>query len=388
MLKKRSASPSKAPISNRLAPFTPLLIGAGAALVLIGCLALLLGVFYFAAPKIVARLPETTPMPCGQPKLAVGELTLQIETISLNPDGRLPDIPKKAGIAYWTGTQPHYIFLLPQVRQNLEAFTDLKAGDTLVITSADCSQGVFAVKAVEPREAFLLEQVDPGASGATLVLPMDPAGTVMVVSGVQVELTQVEGEPARTPQAPAAAPPGRILLPMVVQEQQGGGEAEAAAGQEGNLESITTPVQPSPTLPAEVQPSATPPPESTAAPQPTATPTPEDTPVPTETFIPMPTARGGVEAEIGFLEKQVTAGKITLRISVYNYGAGAFTLYKEDVRLLPPGGGAVALTSASPNLPEQVSAGETQAFTFTFPNPGGSGIVFQIFNVEFNLDDF
>ena len=134
------------------------------------------------------------------------------------------------------------------------------------------------------------------------------------------------------------------------------------------------PLPPTPTRPTS---------PSTPVPQPTATAQPTDIPAPT-----IPPPQGAIEAEIGFEGKQVTASTITLTISVYNYGPNAFTLNSTDVLLLPPGGSPVRLDYSTPALPVQFPSGASQTFSFNFPNPGGSGIVFQIFNVEFDIDDF
>jgi hypothetical protein len=137
------------------------------------------------------------------------------------------------------------------------------------------------------------------------------------------------------------------------------------------------PLPPTPTIPS--QPAST----STPVPQPTSIAQPTNTPAPT-----IPPPQGTIEAEIGFENKQVSASTITLTISVYNYGPNPFTLYSTDVLLVTPGGSRVALGSSVPALPSQFPSGASQTFSFSFPNPGGSGIVFQIFNVEFDLDDF
>ena len=185
-----SAQPTKHPLPRP--PLTAflktrqglLLAGLGVAFVILACLTGLVGGYALAGPRIAGLFRTPTPtLPCMQPTLLVGSRAFRIETVALKSDGSLPKVPKKAGTAWWVlGTQPDYVFILPQIRENLDAIPNLSAGAPLTITWADCGQEAFVVKAVSPRNPFLVEQVDQSASGATLVLPVDSKGTVMVVS--------------------------------------------------------------------------------------------------------------------------------------------------------------------------------------------------------------
>jgi hypothetical protein len=205
------------------------------------------------------------------------------------------------------------------------------------------------------------------APAATQAPPPQP-------TNVTIQPTPQAAAPIASPPADAA-PAGELFLPLVARGEEAAAQAQPEAAEAPESELGTGQQSPPTVLPTGAP----------TGPPPTPTP-PEE--APTATFLPQPTARGGVEAEIGFWDKQVEAQAITLTISVYNYGGASFTLYAEDVHLLPPGQGPVGLTSSSPALPFSFGLGVTQQFTFTFPNPGGSGIVFQIFNVEFDLDDF
>lgn len=177
------ARPAAAPAS-RSSSYNLILIILGGAFVLLACLTLLIGGYALGGTRIAALFHTPTPtLPCMQPTLLVGGLASRIETIHPNSDGTLPEVSNKAGVAYWvTGTQPDYVLLLPQSRENLDTIPNLKIGDAVTVTWADCGREAFVVKSVEPRKPFLFDQVDQSVSGVTLVLPVDPTGTVMVVT--------------------------------------------------------------------------------------------------------------------------------------------------------------------------------------------------------------
>jgi hypothetical protein len=247
---------------------TPIIILVGlAAIALIACMVFLLGGYYFAAPTIAGLFHTPTPtLPCGLPTLTVGPLALEIKTIALEPDGSLPKVPKKAGVAWWVlGTQPDYVFILPQVRENLDAIPSLSAGAPLTITWADCGQEAFVVKAVAPRNPFQMEQVDQSTSGATLVLPVDSTGTAMVVSSGWPEAPQAVPS-TRDPNAVQAeinfletsvSPDGGTLTQVIEIKNTGTSPISLSASDislsyEGSLPQ--GPLSTEPALPAEIAP--------------------------------------------------------------------------------------------------------------------------------------
>jgi hypothetical protein len=114
------------------------------------------------------------------------------------------------------------------------------------------------------------------------------------------------------------------------------------------------PAQASPTVQAPAQTTATNPLPAQA----TAT----QVVLPTNTPIPPP-SQTDIEAEIGFLGKQVTSATITLNISVYNYGVMVFNLYYSDVLIMAPNGSPIYPSVIQPALPYRFDSGATLNYT-------------------------
>jgi hypothetical protein len=275
---------------------------------------------------------------CDPAQLSIGGMTFRIQELARSADGSIPFPADSQGAAYWIeGTTPHYVFALSPAIENLKLAASLKQGDVARITWTDCSSAVYAIRAVEVTTSHASDLFDKPGAGLTIFVQADASGTGVALRS---ELVQAFAAPP-VPSAPteAAVKPAEPGAPVV------------------------------PAVPLQTFQ----PPTSTA--------------IPPNLSIPTPNPRE-IQAEIGFQGKQVTASTITLSISVYNYGDRAFTIKMADVHLLPPNQKQVAPSSVDPALPYKVESQASQDFTFTFPNPGGNGIVFKLLNVEFNLDDF
>jgi hypothetical protein len=293
-------------------------------------------------PSATPPLPSDTPLiplvnatgqgdtACKESLLFLGERVFRIELLKPSADGSVTLPASEPGLAYvLDGSQPDYAFVLNDAPENLALLDTLKLDDKVSILWVGCQ--------LEEPKILALNHSD---NGQALNFRQSTGGITVFV---QEQAAVVAAETAQ----PAA------------------------------------PIQASTTPPAEVQPSAT----INVPGQPTSTRPPASTATPASTPIPPPSATD-IEAEIGFLGKQVTAATITVNISVYNYGAKAFSITVADAHLQPPGQSPVYPSSVDPALPYLIESGGRRDFTFTFPNPGGSGIVFQLFNVEYNLDDF
>jgi hypothetical protein len=320
---------------------------------------------------------------CDPAQLSIGGMTLRIQELARSADGSIPFPADGQGSAYWIeGTTPHYVIALSPAIENLKLVASVKEGDVARITWTDCSSAAYAIRAVEVTTSHASDLFDKPGVGLTVFVQADASGTGVALRSDLVQAfaapvaASASTEAAVNPVAPGEAteampaPPGEPTEAVMYPTPPG-----------EPIEAVMTPAMPAP--PEEVQPSPT----TGTRQQTTATRPPASTSIPADTPIPPPSA-GEVEAEIGFQDKQVTDASITLIISVYNYGDRAFSVSLADVHLLPPNQGPVSPSSVDPALPYQVAAGATRDFTFTFPNPGGSGIVFQLFSVEFNLDDF
>ena len=135
---------------------------------------------------------------------------------------------------------------------------------------------------------------------------------------------------------------------------------------------------------------------STATPSPTVTPTdtptetmtPTETLEPTSTFVPPPTDREEINVEVTLLEKQVDEATIVVTVSIQNLAPTLLTVYMADVRIIVPNQDPILPLEAEPALPYQLSPDSTDTFTFTFPNPDEAGIMLQVLDIDFELDDY
>jgi hypothetical protein len=294
---------------------------------------------------VVAVATETVAPECEQGYLFAAGRVFEIEILALPQDGsvRLPQ--GSADAAYYVegsalaGVRPH-AFLLSDTPENLALLGGGQAGGPVSILWRGCILEESTLLGVERRLAADPLAVPAGGNGVLLFIQEGSVG----------------------------AQPPRATAPSSPQSEQA-----TAIPFEATATSLPL-AQASPTSSGPTSPTTT---------------APAIAPAPTSTFVPPPPGRGEIEAEITFLGKQVAASTITVTISIYNYGSNAYTIYMADANLVSPNQEAILPLIANPSLPYQIGSRGTQSFSFTFPNPGGRGIVFQIFEVvEFDLDDF
>jgi hypothetical protein len=291
-------------------------------------------------PSETAALPTTKAPPvateeagpvqpgCETSWLFVHERVFRVEPLPRNADGSVTVPAGNPGVAYWLeGTPVHYAFGLSRTPENVDLLAELQVGEPLTLLWRGCLPEEATLLAVEDHLAGEVVAYNQEAPGVTLF--MQEEGAAVAGQAGQAAATNVSPQQATE----TGAPEGQI------------------------------------------QPSAIPPATEASA--------------PTSTSVAPPPGRGEIEAEVGFLGKQVTDSTITVEVSIYNYGANDFSVYMGDVYLIPPNQDPVLPVSADPELPYPMAARSRQTFSFSFPNPGGNGIVFQIFEVvEFDLDDF
>jgi hypothetical protein len=113
-------------------------------------------------------------------------------------------------------------------------------------------------------------------------------------------------------------------------------------------------------------------------------------PVVIVTDTPLPAGTQVVEAEISLLETSTSADKTTIKVgvSIFNYGASAFTVSASDVSLMPENAAPLAPASAEPALPREIKPGATETIYFTFPRPASPTAVFNILGIEYDLEGF
>jgi hypothetical protein len=381
--------------------------------------------------------PTSPPSPCQQPVLTIGSTSFPVQSIQHSATGSaagsiaLPaDVTDKAFWVY--GTTTRYVFGLNPAPAAQALQSRLKPGDKLRIVWADCSMSDFVVKAVIPGlldSAALLDQSTPGIR---VFVPNSPSAAGFLIEGVD-PLAVVA--PTAACDVPVLAVGARTYPIQPVEPAAGGtfaapaGEADAAYWYQGAEANYVFSLIPSPEnlaigktlLPGDLL-SITdthcnvtsytllaPEPGVTYAP--TLSEQPADGvilfiqnapagegfivrggPV-TEQVIPTatPAPEGpGVEAEISLLDTSTSADQATIRVrvSIYNYGASAFTVSAKDVLLNPLDVGPFAASSADPALPQTIDPGATQVFSFTFPRPSSPTAVIKIFTVEYDLEGY
>ena len=106
-----------------------------------------------------------------------------------------------------------------------------------------------------------------------------------------------------------------------------------------------------------------------------------DTPMPDES---------GVFAEVSLLDISTSPDgtTIVIDVSIRNYGQTAFTVSGNNVSITPEGFVVLEMTNSKPRLPEKISAGETEMFTFTFPRPTSPTAMLKIFTVEYDIEGY
>jgi hypothetical protein len=104
-----------------------------------------------------------------------------------------------------------------------------------------------------------------------------------------------------------------------------------------------------------------------------------DTPNPTE-----------IQAEIGLLETGTSSDgtMVNIGVSINNYGASPITLSTSDISLTQADGTLLNLAGSKPRLPQEIKAGQTKNFEFTFPRPSSPTTTLKIFTVEYDIEGY
>jgi hypothetical protein len=97
-----------------------------------------------------------------------------------------------------------------------------------------------------------------------------------------------------------------------------------------------------------------------------------------------------VEAEISIHAVSISSNQKEIRVdvSIFNYGSSPISLTKNDIRMTAEDQPASAPEKSKPSLPLNIKAGATHDLTLTFSNPPDGGWKLQIFNTEFDLEDY
>src|SRR5215213_61147 len=156
-------------------------------------------------PTLLVPTPD-----CGPPTLVLGSMTLQMETLTLAPDGSVTVPSNTPGVAYWVeGTDLQYIFMLSPTPENRALFSTLPAGSTAKATWSNCNSMTFVLSAPQPRSfgpTYLPEQ---STTSIAIYLQTDAASEGLVVSG---ELTEEQITTINTPAAGASDIQAEISL--------------------------------------------------------------------------------------------------------------------------------------------------------------------------------
>jgi hypothetical protein len=361
---------------------------------------------YYAYPLLpfASPQPQTVPteqtaadlgaklaaLPCDRPLLVIGGGIFPIAEVGGQAGTGWLDGPP--GIAYRleaSGAQATYV--LSYGGEHALGIEAIDEGDGVLLREADCTQRPLGVVAV--RRMDLGSPGGQDSAGVVLFVLEDPAlAAQATLPGVREELAQAEATQAATALptsqvATVTAASGATTSPM----PQAGSATQPPPASPTPLATNIAPAAATQTNPpaASPLPTNTPSLSPTQPPAATATLAPTHTPGPTSTFVPIPPNRGDINAEVRFVGKQVSPGTIVVTVSIYNYGDSPFTTYMADALLIPPSQEEILPWTSDPVLPFQLGSRQTQVFHFTFRNPGGSEIVFQIYEVvEFDLDDF
>jgi hypothetical protein len=105
---------------------------------------------------------------------------------------------------------------------------------------------------------------------------------------------------------------------------------------------------------------------------------------------PPTSAPSEVEAEISLLGTTTSPDKQTIQvqISILNYGALPITLSESDISLITENSASIALSSSDPNLPQNITPGDTMTISLVFPRPDSPTSTLIIFTIEYDLEDY
>lgn len=136
-------------------------------------------------PTISAPALYVPPAPdCGAPTLAIGATILQIETISLAPDGSVSVPEGVNGVAYWVdGTDAILMFLLSPTPENLALAATLTDGSVAKLTWSNCNSMSYTLSAPQPGIFGLTYYSDQSTGGISIFFRSDSAGNGFVVGG-------------------------------------------------------------------------------------------------------------------------------------------------------------------------------------------------------------
>lgn len=194
---------------------TVALLGAG--FVLSACIALAIAVAVWMElrqPDAQLRQAEPTQtkaesLPCGEPKLLLGDLTLRVASAAPGEGGVLPAAPQEADVALWVeGSQPNYLMLLNVAhRATLAA---LQPGAPVSVMWGDCSKEEYVLQEISERASLRLAELNQSRAGVALFIPLDASGRGWLLQSARPE--------PPTQAAPEAAEPAGLQADIVFLE--------------------------------------------------------------------------------------------------------------------------------------------------------------------------